>query len=190
MGQRIAVMSEARLQQVGSPQELYDHPDNRFVAGFIGSPSMNVLEVGVTREGEQAQLKGDGIDIPVPERYLAGFQKFSGNKLIVGVRPEHLDVKVEGPSGKLQGNADVVEYLGNEELIHLTVGGHDIVALVGSEHHVKPGDDLTLHVPLEKVHLFDPESTLALDAERDESAIRRGGAARKEEAAEEAPTAV
>ena len=190
MGQRIAVMSEARLQQVGSPQELYDHPDNRFVAGFIGSPSMNFLEVGVTREGNQAQLKGDGIDIPVPDRYLAGFQKFSGNKLIVGVRPEHLDVKVEGPSGKLQGNADVVEYLGNEELIHLTVGGHDIVALIGSEHHVKPGDDLTLHVPLEKVHLFDPESTLALDAERDESAIRRGGAARKEEAAEEAPTAV
>ena len=183
MGQRIAVMSEARLQQVGSPQELYDHPDNRFVAGFIGSPSMNFLEVEVTRSGDTAQLKGDGIDIPLPDRYHAGFQAFSGNKLIVGVRPEHLDVKTEGPSGKLQGNADVVEYLGNEELIHFTVGGHDIVALIGSEHRVQPGDDLTLHVPLEKVHLFDPESTLALDVERDEAAIRKGGAARKEEAA-------
>ena len=76
----------------------------------------------------------------------------------------------------------MVEYLGNEELIHLTVGGHDIVALIGSEHRVKPGDDLTLHISLEKVHLFDPESTLALDKERDEAAIRTGGAARKEEA--------
>jgi len=191
MGQRIAVMSEARLQQVGSPQELYDHPDNRFVAGFIGSPSMNFLEVGVTRDGDKAQLKGDGIDIPLPDRYMAGFSKFKGDKLIAGVRPEHLDVEVDPPSGKLEGNADVVEYLGNEELIHLTVGGHDIVALIGSEHHVKPGDDLTLNISLDKVHLFDPETTLALDADRDEAAIRRGGAARREETAEEAaPTAV
>ncbi len=189
MGQRIAVMSEARLQQVGSPQELYDHPDNRFVAGFIGSPSMNFLEVGVTRTGDAVQLKGDGIDIPLPERYVAGFKSFKGDKLIAGVRPEHLDVTAEGPSGSLSGNADVVEYLGNEELIHLTVGGHDIVALIGSEHRVKPGDDLTLHIALEKVHLFDPESTLALDKTRDEAAIRRGGAARKE-AAPEAPASV
>ncbi len=186
MGQRIAVMSEARLQQVGSPQALYDHPDNRFVAGFIGSPSMNFLEVDVTRTGDAVQLKGDGIDIPLPDRYMAGFQQFSGNKLTVGVRPEHLDVEVAPPSGKLSGNADVVEYLGNEELIHLTVGGHDIVALIGSEHNVKPGNDLTLNVSLDKVHLFDPESTLALDKEHDESEIRKGGAARKAEAAAKA----
>jgi multiple sugar transport system ATP-binding protein len=182
MGQRIAVMSEARLQQVGSPQELYDHPDNRFVAGFIGSPSMNFLEVGVTRSGDAVQLKGDGIDIPLPDRYRAGFATFSGDKLTVGVRPEHLDVNVAPPSGSLSGNADVVEYLGNEELIHLSVGGHDIVALIGSEHRVRPGDDLTLNISLEKVHLFDPESTLALDKERNEAEIRRGGAARRQEA--------
>jgi multiple sugar transport system ATP-binding protein len=182
MGQRIAVMSEARLQQVGSPQELYDHPDNRFVAGFIGSPSMNFLEVDVTRTGDAVQLKGDGIDIPLPDRYMAGFQRFSGDKLTVGVRPEHLDVQVAPPSGSLSGNADVVEYLGNEELIHFSVGGHDIVALIGSEHRVKPGDDLTLNISLEKVHLFDPESTLALDKERNEAEIRRGGAARRQEA--------
>jgi len=190
MGERIAVMSEARLQQVGSPQELYDHPDNRFVAGFIGSPAMNFLEVDVTRTGDAVQLKGDGIDIPLPDRYMAGFKKFSGNKLIAGVRPEHLDVTSEGPSGSLSGNADVVEYLGNEELIHLSVGGHDIVALIGSEHRAKPGDDLTLHISLEKVHLFDPDSTLALDAVRNEADIRRGGAARKEEQAEATPASV
>ena len=189
MGQRIAVMSEARLQQVGSPQELYDHPDNRFVAGFIGSPSMNFLEVDVTRDGDKVQLKGDGIDIPLPDRYTAGFKAFSGNKLVAGVRPEHLDVKVDPPSGQLQGNADVVEYLGNEELIHFSVGGHDIVALIGSEHRVKPGDDLTLHISLDKVHLFDPETTLALDKERSDDEIRKGGAARKEEAPE-APATV
>jgi multiple sugar transport system ATP-binding protein len=181
MGERIAVMSEARLQQVGSPQALYDHPDNRFVAGFIGSPSMNFLDVDVTRSGDAVQLKGDGIDIPLPDRYMADFKAFSGNKLVAGVRPEHLDVKAAEPFGSLSGNADVVEYLGNEELIHLTVGGHDIVAVIGSENHVKPGDDLTLQISLDKVHLFDPESTLALDKDRKEGDVRTGGAARKDE---------
>jgi multiple sugar transport system ATP-binding protein len=181
MGERIAVMSEARLQQVGSPQGLYDHPDNRFVAGFIGSPSMNFLDVDVTRSGDSVQLKGDGIDIPLPDRYMADFKAFSGNKLVAGVRPEHLDVKAAEPFGSLSGNADVVEYLGNEELIHLTVGGHDIVAVIGSENHVKPGDDLTLQISLDKVHLFDPESTLALDKDRKEGDVRTGGAARKDE---------
>jgi multiple sugar transport system ATP-binding protein len=180
MGERIAVMSEARLQQVGSPQALYDHPDNRFVAGFIGSPSMNFLEVDVTRNGDAIQLKGDGIDIPLPDRYMAGFSKFKGNKLVAGVRPEHLNVEAPDPNGSLSGNADVVEYMGNEELIHLTVGGHEIISLIGSEHRVRPGDDLTLKVALDKVHLFDPESTLALDKEHDVDDIRTGGAARKD----------
>jgi multiple sugar transport system ATP-binding protein len=186
MGQRIAVMSEARLQQVGSPQELYDHPDNRFVAGFIGSPSMNFLEVEATGSGDSMVLKAEGVEIPLPDRYKSGMATHKGTKLVAGVRPEHLHVKIEGPSGTLSGNADVVEYLGNEELIHFTVGGNDVVALIDSEYRVKPGDDLNLKISLEKVHLFDPESTLALDKERSDEDIRKGGAARKEEA----PTAV
>jgi multiple sugar transport system ATP-binding protein len=167
MGQRIAVMSEARLQQVGTPQELYDHPDNRFVAGFIGSPAMNFLDVAVERSGGAVTLKGDGLDIPLPDRYKLSFKDHKGDSLIVGVRPEHLDVKADGPAGTLQGIADVVEYLGNEELIHVTVAGHDIVALIDSSVRVRPGDQLTLKVALDDVHLFDPESTLALDKERE-----------------------
>jgi multiple sugar transport system ATP-binding protein len=182
MGQRIAVMSEARLQQVGSPQELYDYPENRFVAGFIGSPAMNFLDVEATGSGDSVVFKGNGVEIPLPERFKAGFAKLSGTKFIAGVRPEHLDLKVDGPSGTLSGSADVVEYLGNEELIHCTVGDTDVVALVGSEHRVQPGDSLQLKIPLEKVHLFDPETTLALDKVRDDAAIRKGGAARREEA--------
>jgi len=183
MGERIAVMSEARLQQVGSPQELYDHPDNRFVAGFIGSPSMNFLDVTAVRDGDNVTLKADGVEIGLPDRYKGSFKSHSGDKLVAGVRPEHLDVKIDGPSGTLSGGADVVEYLGNEELIHMSVGGNDIVALIGSENRVKPGDDLVLHVAQDKVHLFDPESTLALDKERNAEDVRTGGAARKEEPA-------
>jgi multiple sugar transport system ATP-binding protein len=181
MGQRIAVMSEARLQQVGSPQELYDHPENRFVAGFIGSPAMNFLEVEASGSDGAVRLRGDGIEIPLPERYRGSFAKHAGTKLVAGIRPEHLDVRIEGTFGSLSGNADVVEYLGAEELIHFSVGGNDVVALIDSEHRVKPGDDLTLQVPLEKIHLFDPESTLALDKERKDEDIRVGGTARREE---------
>jgi multiple sugar transport system ATP-binding protein len=181
MGQRIAVMSEARLQQVGSPQSLYDHPDNRFVAGFIGSPAMNFLEVEAAGEAGSLVLRGEGVEIPLPDRYKAGIANHAGKKLIAGVRPEHLDVRQDGPAGTLSGNADVVEYLGAEELIHFSVGGNDIVALIDSAHRVKPGDDLSLKVPLEKVHLFDPDSTLALDKERGDEDVRSGGAARRQE---------
>ncbi len=184
MGERIAVMSEARLQQVGSPQALYDHPDNRFVAGFIGSPSMNFIDVTVQRDGDNTTLKADGVEMPVPDRYKASMKGHSGDKVVLGVRPEHLDVKQDGPSGSLSGSADVVEYLGNEELIHFTVGELDIVALIGSENRVKPGDNLTLEVSLDKIHLFDPDSTLAIDKEKGDEEIRTGGAARRKEAKE------
>jgi multiple sugar transport system ATP-binding protein len=161
MGQRIAVMSEARLQQVGTPQELYDHPDNRFVAGFIGSPSMNFVDVTASGSDGAIMLKSEGIEIPLPEPFTEVMKKISSNQLVAGIRPEHLNITVDGPSGTLTGKADVVEYLGNEELIHVSVGGYDIVALIGSEHRLRPGDDLTLKISLDKVHLFDPESNLS-----------------------------
>jgi multiple sugar transport system ATP-binding protein len=183
MGERIAVMSEARLQQVGSPQDLYDHPDNRFVAGFIGSPAMNFLDVSIDRDGDKVTLRTEGVEIPLPDHFTNSFKDFSGSRLIAGVRPEHLDVEQDGPHGTLSGNADVVEYLGAEELIHLTVGSVDIVALVSSDNRIHPGDDLVLKVALDKVHLIDPESTLSLAKDRSKGDTRQGGAARKGAAA-------
>ena len=159
MGQRIAVMSEARLQQVGTPQSLYDEPLNKFVAGFIGSPSMNFLPVTATGEGDNVTLTGPGLSIALPADFKG---QVSGASAILGIRPEHLDLVATGPSGTLKGNADVVEYLGNEELIHVSAGDADIVAVIGSEHRVRPGDALTFQVPLDKIHLFDAETGLSL----------------------------
>jgi multiple sugar transport system ATP-binding protein len=159
MGQRIAVMSEARLQQVGTPQALYDHPANRFVAGFIGSPAMNFISVSIARSGEEVALKGAASTVPLPAQFGG---RISGSEVVMGVRPEHLMLNGTMPSGTLLGTADVVEYLGNEELIHVNAGGQDIVAVVGSEHRVKPGDALQMRIPLDKVHLFDPETGLSL----------------------------
>jgi multiple sugar transport system ATP-binding protein len=152
MGTRIAVMDKGVLQQVGTPQELYDSPKKLFVAGFIGSPSMNF--VNVTRDG--TEVKGEGVTLPIPTRYRAGIDSAS-NDLVAGFRPEHLELGDYPNSATIRANADVVEFLGDEELLHVTVQGHegDVVAVVSSEHRVKPGDVLDLKLPLEKLHLFD-----------------------------------
>jgi multiple sugar transport system ATP-binding protein len=158
MGNRIAVMSDGLLQQVGTPQQLYDKPLNRFVAGFIGSPSMNFVDVDVAG----SNLQAEGLTIPLPDRFRQSVG--SSSKVVAGFRPEHLDIGngAAGPAASLRATADVVEYLGNEELLHLSSAGRDIVAIVSSEHQVKPGDVLDMRVPLEKLHLFDAESGASL----------------------------
>jgi multiple sugar transport system ATP-binding protein len=158
MGTRIAVMDKGELQQVGAPQDLYDNPRKLFVAGFIGSPAMNF--VNVDRDGDA--VKGEGVSLPIPTRYRGGLD--GTDKLVAGFRPEHLELGDIPNAAAIRAKADVVEFLGDEELLHVTVQGHegDIVAVVSSEHRVKPGDVLDLKLPLEKLHLFNQETGDAL----------------------------
>jgi multiple sugar transport system ATP-binding protein len=165
MGSRIAVMSDGLLQQVGTPQALYDKPINRFVAGFIGSPSMNFVDVSMDGSDGQSMLtaEGEAIKIPLPQRFREAVGVTPGKKLVAGFRPEHIEIgEPKENAATFRANADVVEYLGNEELLHVNAAGRDIVAIVDSEHRVKPGDVLDLHVPLDKLHLFDNESGASL----------------------------
>jgi multiple sugar transport system ATP-binding protein len=153
MGQRIAVMNTGLLMQVGTPQELYEHPKNLFVAGFIGSPSMNFVDV--TSDGDT--VKGPGMSFPIPSRYKAALD---GAALVAGFRPEHLELGDIPGSATVRAKADVVEYLGDEELLHVTVPDHagDVVAIVKSDNRVKPGDVLDLKLPLDRLHLFNKET--------------------------------
>ncbi|NQW04893.1 MAG: sn-glycerol-3-phosphate ABC transporter ATP-binding protein UgpC [Acidobacteria bacterium] len=165
MGNRIAVMSDGRLQQVGTPQELYDHPINRFVAAFIGSPSMNLMDVRLGVDG--AALESPGISIPIPDRYRDSLQA-TGRIVVAGIRPEHFEIGEmgAGAGASVTGVAEVVEYMGNEELLHVNVHDQDFVAIVDSSSQVKRGQNVTLRVPLDKVYMFDTESGLALDKQR------------------------
>jgi multiple sugar transport system ATP-binding protein len=164
MGTRIAVMNEGLLQQVGTPQSLYDAPINRFVAGFIGSPSMNFVDVTVEGKGETARLIGPGDwSVPTPPRLRGIAGDIAGKKLVAGFRPEHLEIGDAGSeSASFQARAEVVEYLGHEELLHVSAADQDVVAIVDSEHRVRPGDVLKLTLPLSKLHLFDSETGAAL----------------------------
>jgi multiple sugar transport system ATP-binding protein len=167
MGQRIAVMSDGLLQQVGTPQALYDHPINRFVAGFIGSPSMNFIETD-SPGGQATELTTGDFHFPLPAAFREALQRDDAKRIVVGFRPEHLELgDVPGTVASIQGTADVVEYLGNEELLHVTSGGKDIVAIVDSSHRVRPGDVVQLRLPADKVHLFNAESGASLVRSRE-----------------------
>ncbi len=164
MGNRIAVMNEGKLMQVGTPQELYDYPQNRFVAGFIGSPSMNFIEVGA---GDDGRLEAPGVSIPVPDRYSDAVKAAGGRKLVAGFRPEHFDIGDAADTfASVIGVAEVVEYLGNEELLHVTMNEADLVAIVDSSARVQPGQTVHLRMPLDRVYLFDSETGAALDGRR------------------------
>jgi multiple sugar transport system ATP-binding protein len=160
MGTRIAVMSEGVLMQVGSPQALYDTPLNKFVAGFIGSPSMNFVDVAITGSGSAARLVGPGDwSIALPDRYRNAAGSAEGRKLVAGFRPEHLEIGETAPGvDSFRARADVVEYLGNEELLHVNAADQDVVAIVNSSHRVRPGDIVNLTLPLDKLHLFDSDT--------------------------------
>ena len=165
MGDRIAVMNQGELQQVGPPEQLYEHPANQFVAGFIGSPAMNFMAVNIERTNGTTALRSAELEMPVPDRLRAGLGARESGTLTAGFRPEHIEVgPADGNAAALRAKCDVVEFLGNEELLHLRVGDHDVVAVVDSSHRIRPGDVLDMHIPLERVHLFDQETGASIDA--------------------------
>jgi multiple sugar transport system ATP-binding protein len=160
MGDRIAVMNDGLLQQVGPPPELYEHPVNKFVAAFIGSPAMNFATV----RADQGKLKiGDQLLLLSGSRAKIAEQRH-GKQLEIGFRPEDLEVANGSGDGAVRfpAKVDVVEYLGNQELLHADVEGNEIVALVSSARKVKVGDSVEFTIPNEKLHMFDPETEESL----------------------------
>ncbi|MBA3910124.1 MAG: sugar ABC transporter ATP-binding protein [Rhodobacter sp.] len=144
MADKIVVMQGGRIEQVGAPLELYDSPVNTFVAGFIGSPAMNMMP-GVVRDG--AVVLGDDTRLPLPP----GLSVDAGREVIYGVRPEHLAVGAEG----LTGTVAVVEPTGSETHVVLRATGREVVAMFRDRVPFRPGDQLTFAPDVEKVHLFD-----------------------------------
>src|SRR5215210_977411 len=165
MGDRIAVMNRGLLQQAGTPEELYTRPQNLFVAGFIGSPAMNLVPVEPATSDGSVVLRHDGFVVRVPDRFADAAGARDGRAMVVGLRPEHLEV-VDGtvPEGSATVPAvvDVVEYLGDEQLVHLHAGEVELVAKLPVEPRLHAGQDVTLAVPCAKLYLFDRESESAL----------------------------
>ena len=161
MGDRIAVMRDGILQQVGSPPELYTRPVNKFVAAFIGSPAMNFAMA----RAEDGVLKLGRATLDLTGRHAKVAAERRGRDLEIGFRPEDLELAANGAGTgavRFPAKIEVVEYLGNQELLHADAEGTEIVALVPSDRQVKVGENVEFSIPTDKLHLFDPETEESL----------------------------
>jgi multiple sugar transport system ATP-binding protein len=167
MGDRIAVMRDGVLQQLDTPQGLYDEPANVFVAGFIGSPAMNLFPMAVTDGANGLALVADGMQVPVPAHLREGLRPHQGKACIAGIRPE--DVRVEPPDGltaaALRARVDVVEPLGSDAYLYLIVGSSTLIARVGGRTPVRAGEDLTIWLDTRHLHAFDAETERSVQSD-------------------------
>ena len=149
MADRIVVMRDGVVEQTGAPLELYDRPASLFVAGFIGSPSMNLLKGSVSVNGKPSFVTESGLELPLKSAPA----EFGGRPCIYGIRPEHLIL-----GGEFRAEISVVEPTGSETQVFARLGGQPIVGVFRDRISAQPGDNLPLSPNLDVVHLFDAES--------------------------------
>ena len=164
LGDRVVVMKDGWVQQVGEPLELYGRPANRFVAGFIGSPAMNFVDVTISRSSGALWADAEGLRLKVPTELDAGLRGYAGKRVTLGVRPEALHLaNGADPAYYCFGSAvDVVEPLGNEILVNFRAGGVPMVARVDPAVRVKAHQSIRLALDPERVHFFDEKSEAAI----------------------------
>jgi ABC-type sugar transport system ATPase subunit len=183
MGDRVAVMRGGKLQQVATPQDLYDHPDNDFVAGFVGSPPMNLLRAGLESENDGLRVVLGAQRLEVPSSYLSSHElpRADGPGIILGIRPEDVEVLSDVTPGALATRVERREALGAEILVHLSLVDAKettafvvndegslvarpttLVAKMGPRADVTVGDQLNVRFNVEHLHFFDVNSGLSL----------------------------
>ena len=164
LGTRIVVMKDGLVQQVDTPQNLYDRPVNLFVAGFMGSPQMNFIDCKVAQQGKDILLMFGSNSIKVPEarakKLVEG--KYVDKTVVLGIRPE--DVKDEelflnsSPESVIEATVRVYELLGAEVFLYFDVDGFNITARVNPRTTARPGDTIKIAMDLSKIHIFDKET--------------------------------
>ncbi len=167
MATRIAVMKDGLLQQVDSPQNLYDHPGNVFVAGFIGSPSMNFFDATLVEQDGKLFVDAGTFKVQVPESKRAIYLPHKGQKVIFGIRPEDIYAAEYAAPGitpaRVTAEVDVTELMGNEIFLYLLTGNKQFIARVDPRTQARPGDQIDLLVDMDNMHLFDPQTEKTLD---------------------------
>lgn len=161
LGDRVVIMCGGLVHQVGTPLEVYRHPANRFVAGFLGMPPMNFVDVRVEQEnGQLWAAERDGIRVPIPERFATAHADLAGRELVLGIRPEAFCLKTSGATSAghapIELEVKVVEPLGDRmDLFLHGPAGKRLVARVDASSAIRPGGRLGLLIDLERVHLFE-----------------------------------
>lgn len=160
MATRIVVMKDGVIQQVGTPQEVYEKPENKFVGGFIGSPAMNFFSGRL--QGGKFVIGDTAITVPEGEMKYLREQGYGGKELTLGIRPEDIHDEplfLDASSGsKLSVHVDVSELTGAEIMIHSSVNGQNFVARFDSRSHIRPGDTIEVAFDMNKAHFFDNDT--------------------------------
>ncbi len=166
MGDRIAVTTDDLIQQCGTPRELYDHPVNRFVAGFIGTPAMGFVNCSVSRRDGEVALVREGVSLPLTAEAAARIILPDGAAAVAGVRPEdfRLVPTTSSPDevSMVRGSVEAVEPLGPEQHLIVDVGGDMVTARIGRNVEVRVGEKVVLAVAPDRVHVFAADSGQAL----------------------------
>jgi multiple sugar transport system ATP-binding protein len=161
MGHRIAVMKDGRLQQVGTPLELYDRPANLFVANFIGTPPMNVGRAVLGPD----RIEASKFWVPLPEKHRGAAASRAGGRVAWGLRPENIlgpEAEPRGASWKLPVEVEILEPLGHEVIVHGRIGDDILVFKLDPHRMPKIGDRIEVRLELDQLHLFDAETELRL----------------------------
>jgi len=159
LGDRVVIMRDGSVQQIGTPLTVYERPANKFVAGFIGAPAMNFVDVTV----RGAVVETSGLKISVNPADAQALQPHDGKQIVMGVRPEHLALGDGAPGSGFDARVEVVEQLGSEILLETRVGVDSLtVARVPAEMKVAPGDQVRISAQLGRLHFFDPATELPI----------------------------
>ncbi|MCD2182872.1 ABC transporter ATP-binding protein [Rhizobium sp. GN54] len=159
LADRVVVLNKGRIEQQGTPQELYERPATRFVAGFIGSPTMNFLPATVMRTDAGVSLQIGDVAIPVPTARAEALRRHVGKGIEIGIRPEHF--LADGAAAFIT-TVDMAELLGPTTLVHFTLAGVACSAMLPPELAVREGGEQALRVALDRISLFDPDTGRAL----------------------------
>jgi multiple sugar transport system ATP-binding protein len=166
MATRIAVTNKGKLQQLDSPQVLYDRPSNIFVAGFIGSPAMNFFSAKIKKDGNKLFIETSGFTVAIPENRSKPYYDYVDKKVVFGIRPEDVknpqfmppNIHAEPISSKV----DVIELMGNEIFLYMVSSGNNFVARVDPRTGFKAGEDVQVALNMDNFHIFDADTEMAV----------------------------
>jgi ABC-type sugar transport system ATPase subunit len=167
LADRVVVMRDGRVEQIGAPEAIYNRPASTFVAGFIGAPTMNLIAARIEdRNGRFAVSMGNA-SFEVPDEHAAACRSRAGREVILGLRPEHLVLSADDADpGVVEVAATLIEPLGTDTLVFFEVSGLEMVARLPPDAARNPGDRVRIRPDLRRMHLFDPETGARIEPER------------------------
>jgi multiple sugar transport system ATP-binding protein len=166
MATRIAVISSGVLQQLDTPQNLYDYPDNLFVAGFIGSPAMNFFPAKLRRDNGKLMVDAGSFAVAIPDKAAETYQAHEGKNVIFGVRPEDVHDPAFQPANvhteNIEAQIDVTELMGNEIFLHMVAGDHSFVGRIDPRSNLRVGDKAQIAIDMDNFHIFEADTEKAI----------------------------